>query len=295
MMSALLPLLLASKAALASGGGGFHSWTQFVPGFGPDGAVTHIFGPEAFVIATSWIIVGVILFGAVLARRGLDAARAQGGMGQYVPDATLSARNLFEIVIEWLNDLVTTTIEHKDAKVFFPFLATFFFYIAVSNFSGFIPGFLPPTENMSHNFAMAISVFIMFMVAGLFWDAKAFILHLAGPVKLLMVPFFMLETLSLCIRPISLSIRLTVNIYVDHLLQATIRGLGADFGGWLFEPLRYVLGAVAPLPLYFLAALVCVVQAFVFTLLSTIYVNLSLPHGHHDDGHKDGDGHAHAH
>lgn len=291
MISALLPLLLLSGPVLASGGeGGFHSWTQFIPGFGPDGAVTHIFGSNAFFMASSWIIVGVLLAGAAIARSGLEAVRARGGTDQYIPDSGMSVRNFFEIVVEWLYELVTTTIEHKDAGLFFPFLATFFLYIAAANFSGFIPGFLPPTENISHNVAMALTVFVMFMIAGLAWDAKAFVLHLAGPVKALMIPFFLLEVLSLCIRPVSLSIRLTVNIYVDHLLQATIRGLGADFGGWIFEPLRYLLGAVAPLPLYFLATLVCVVQAFVFTLLSTIYVNLSLPHGHHDD-HGQGDGH----
>ena len=80
----------------------------------------------------------------------------------------------------------------------------------------------------------------------------------------------------------SLTVRLGVNIAVDHLLQTIARTLGDTFLG--------VFGAATlPVPLYFLGLLVCVVQAFVFALLTTIYISLSVAHG---DGHDD---HAHAH
>jgi F-type H+-transporting ATPase subunit a len=97
-----------------------------------------------------------------------------------------------------------------------------------------------------------------------------------GPILILSPAFLILETISLLVRPVSLTVRLGVNISVDHLLQGIARTLGDTFLG--------VVGAATlPVPLYFLGLLVCVVQAFVFALLTTIYVSLSVAHAdeHH--------------
>ncbi|MFZ5475493.1 MAG: F0F1 ATP synthase subunit A [Myxococcota bacterium] len=252
------------------------SWFQLVPGFehGESFGLTTD-AHHAFFIPTSWAVVGFVLLLAGLARMGLERAKSQQGAAKYVPDATLTVRNAFEIVIEWLWGMVEGML-HKEAKPFFPLVATLFLYILIANLSGFVPGMLPPTENISHNFAMALCVFVTFVWAGLSRDAVGFLKHLAGPVVLLMPVFFVLESISVLIRPVSLSVRLTVNIFVDHLLSSIARELGAGFVG--------AIGAIVlPVPLYFLGLLVCVVQAFVFALLTTIYISLSVPHG---DGHS---------
>jgi F-type H+-transporting ATPase subunit a len=179
-------------------------------------------------------------------------------------------------VIEWLFGLMESTIgNRKDAEAFFPLVGTIFVYVLVSNLVGFIPGVIPATEDMSHNLALAGVVFLVFNYAGLSRNGFGYIKHLAGPVAAIAPVFFLLESFSL-----------SVNIFVDHLLAGIVRGLGSEFLGFLG-------GAILPVPLFFLGLLVCVVQAFVFALLTTIYISLSVAHDDH--GHGDDHDHAHAH
>ena len=174
----------------------------------------------------------------------------------------------------------------KEVKAFFPLVGSLFVFVFVANFSGFIPGLRPPTDNLSSNLAMALTVFVVFNYAGLSRNGLGYLKHLGGPVIWLAPAFFVLETTSLLVRPMSLSIRLYVNIFVDHLLQ----GIARDLGGPL-STIPGLIGAVAlPVPLYFLGLLVCSVQAFVFALLTVIYVAQAVAH---DDAHDHDHGHAH--
>jgi F-type H+-transporting ATPase subunit a len=276
----MISLLGLYAAAISGAQAATFSWYQLVPGFEDGGAVGTALGLHdghgAFVILTAWGIVAALLGLALVARGQLNAAIARGGTAAFVPDGTLTVRNFFELVCEWQYDLIRGMVGDHEAKAFFPLIGTIFFYVLFSNVSGFIPGHLPPTENFSHNLALALCVFVVFNYAGFSRQGFGYVKHLMGPIALLAPAFLVLETISLLIRPISLTVRLGVNIFVDHLLQSIFRGLGDTFFG--------VLGAaVVPVPLYFLGLLVCVVQAFVFALLTTIYVNLSVAHGdeHH--------------
>jgi len=292
----MISSLLASLATRGLGAVvGSFSWFQLLPGFG-DGSVAHALGihigaddhDPSFTIPTAWAVVALILVLALFARMGLERAKASGGMEAMVPESGLSARNLFEVVIEWLFGLMETTIgNRKEALAFFPLVGTIFVYVLVSNLVGFIPGVLPATEDISHNLALALTVFLVFNYAGLSRNGFGYIKHLAGPVAAIAPVFFLLESFSLLVRPISLTFRLSVNIFVDHLLAGIVRGLGSEFLGFLG-------GAILPVPLFFLGLLVCVVQAFVFALLTTIYISLSVAHDDHGHGH-DGHDHDHAH
>ena len=272
MISALLAkLAVGGMGAMVSS----FSWFQLIPGFGGDASVGTALGlnhaAEVYLIPTTWAVVLGLLGLAGVARMGLNRALARGGTAAFVPDTGLTVRNAFEVVLEWLFNLATTLLGKREATAFFPLTATLFIYVLAANLSGFIPGIIPATENFSHNLALATCVFLVFNYAGLARDAAGYFKHLAGPVILLAPMFFVLETISLFIRPMSLTIRLTVNIFVDHLLSAVARDLGGDLLG-------IVGGVVLPVPLYFLGLLVCVVQAFVFALLTMIYISLSVPH-----------------
>ncbi|MDP2305218.1 MAG: F0F1 ATP synthase subunit A [Pseudomonadota bacterium] len=276
-MISLLGLLLAGTSGAQASS---FSWYQLLPGFGAESEVGHALGlnqaHDAFLIPTVWGIVAFLLVVAGLARMGLQRAIAKGGIAAYVPDSGLTIRNAFEIVIEWLYELVAGMIGKTEAKAFLPLVATLFLYVLVSNLSGFVPGVLPATENFSHNLALALCVFVVFNYAGLSRQGMGYLKHLAGPIAVLAPVFLVLETISLLIRPVSLTVRLSVNIFVDHLLQTIVRGLGDSFLGFLGA-------AILPVPIYFLGLLVCVVQAFVFALLTTIYISLSVAHAdeHH--------------
>lgn len=271
-MISLLGLLLAGTSGAEASS---FSWYQLLPGFGERTEVGDALGlnqpHDAFLIPTVWGVVLLLLGAAAIARTGLQRAIAKGGMAAYVPDSGLSIRNVFEIVIEWLYELVAGMTGKAEAKAFLPLVATLFLYVLVSNVSGFVPGVLPATENFSHNLALALCVFVVFNYAGLSRQGFGYIKHLAGPIAVLAPVFLVLETISLLIRPISLTVRLSVNIFVDHLLQTISRDLGDSFLG-------FVGAAILPVPIYFLGLLVCVVQAFVFALLTTIYISLSVAH-----------------
>lgn len=275
----MISLLGLYAAATSSAQASNFTWYQLVPGFADGGSVGTALGLHeghgAFVILTAWGIVVALLGAAFIARMQLQSAMAKGGTAAFVPDSGLSIRNIFEVILEWQYDLIHSMIG-KETKHFFPLIATIFLYVLASNLSGFIPGHLPPTENFSHNLALALCVFIVFNYAGFTRQGFGYIKHLMGPILILSPAFLVLETISLLVRPVSLTVRLGVNISVDHLLQGIARTLGDTFLG--------VVGAATlPVPLYFLGLLVCVVQAFVFALLTTIYVSLSVAHAdeHH--------------
>ncbi len=256
------------------------SWFQLLPTIG-DGTAGSALGladvHEAVFIPTTWAIVIAILAVAGLARLSLNAALARPGTDKYLADTGLSLRNVFEMIVEFLADLMKQSLGEKETRAFFPLVGGLFVYILFANLSGFIPGLRPPTDNLSSNFAMAITVFLVFNYAGLSRNGLGYIKHLGGPVAWLAPVFFVLESVSLLIRPMSLSMRLTVNIFVDHLLQGIARGLGD--GSVLAVPMAIVL----PVPLYFLGLLVCTVQAFVFALLTIIYVSQATAHEDHGE------------
>lgn len=276
-LSLLAAILARTSGAYASG----FSWFQLLPGMTGEHGLGESLGlrdpHEAFFLPTTWTLVVVLLGLAFLGRRGLDRARARPAAERYLPDSGFSLRNLFEIVTAFLWNMLESNLGRQEARAFFPLVGALFSYILLANLSGFIPGVLPPTDNFSSNFALAVTVFVVFNYAGLARNGLGYLKHLAGPVWWLAPAFFVLETVSLLIRPLSLTIRLTVNIFVDHMLQTIARDLGGLMG---------VIGAVVlPVPLYFLGLLVCVIQAFIFALLTTIYISQSVAHPDHGDGH----------
>lgn len=278
-MTLLTALLIGSSPAQAAG----FSWFQLLPGMHGEhglGASLGLHDPhEAFVIPTAWFVVALLFVGAFVARAGLERARARPESERYLPDAGLTPRNVFEMITGFVWQMMESNMGAKEAKAFFPLVAGLFVYILLANLGGFFPGFLPPTDNFSSNFAMAMTVFVVFNYAGFARNGFGYVKHLMGPVAWLAPAFLILETISLFIRPLSLTIRLTVNIFVDHMLQGISRGLG-DLAG-------FVGASIVPVPLYFLGLLVCVIQAFIFALLTTIYISQSVAHTdeHHDPHH----------
>ncbi len=288
-------LRIVERAALHYVGGAVSdfSWFQMIPGISkPVGGQTlgqalHLHDAhEAVFIPTTWALVLVILAVAGIARMGLNRAIAREGTDKFLPDSTMTFRNAFEMVVEFISDLMHQNLSAKEVNAFFPLVGSLFVFVFVANFSGFIPGLRPPTDNLSSNFALALTVFVVFNYAGLSRNGLGYLKHLGGPVIWLAPAFFVLETTSLLVRPMSLSIRLYVNIFVDHLLQ----GIARDLGGPLSTIPGLIGAVVLPIPLYFLGLLVCSVQAFVFALLTVIYVAQAVAH---DDAHDHDHGHAH--
>ena len=214
-----------------------------------------------------WVCIG-LLVGSFVARIGLSRALSQGGTLQYVPDSSMTSRNFFELFTGALFGLVSDLLGRENGKKFFWLSAGLFIYILSSNLLGVVPGMLPPTGSLHHNFAMALVVLILFNGAGIKVQGLiGYLKHMWGPVAALGVLLFSIELLSfLVVRPYSLSLRLTGNMFGDHQVLTIMSGL---------VPIVY------PIIFLGLGMFVSFIQAFVFTLLSTIYIALAVEH--HDD------------
>jgi F-type H+-transporting ATPase subunit a len=231
-------------------------------------------------LAASFAVMLVIVFLALLTRQALDNREAA-----VIPDTQLTLRTFFEVWIGYWYGLMKDMMGPKRAKRYFPLVGSLSVFIVVSNFLGLIPGFSPPTSNWNVTLGCAAIVFVMFNYYGIEENGLGYVKHLFGPwlgwplvpVNLLL---FVVETFSLFIRPLTLSIRLMLNMAVDHLLVTIALGMIALF---------------LPVPVLVLSTLVCIVQVLVFCILTSIYITLATEHGDHETeakGHGAGGPHA---
>jgi len=179
-------------------------------------------------------------------------------------------QNFMETVIDAILNLCDENIGHHWARHFFPLIATIALFIAVGNFMGLIPGFYSPTSNINTNAAMAIPVFLATHVYGIRVHGFGYLKHFVGPIRSifalpLMMLMFVIEFIGHLVRPVTLSVRLFGNMVAKHYLLAVL-GLLAPW--------------VIPTAILLLGVLVSVIQAFVFTLLATLYLAGAVEEAH---------------
>ncbi|HCH61653.1 MAG: ATP synthase F0 subunit A [Deltaproteobacteria bacterium] len=225
---------------------------------------------DAIRIVTSWAIcIGLLLF-AVVARAGLKVVQNKGGTAQFIPGTGLGITALFELYTGAILGMLDGVLSKEDAKRYYWLLGGTFLYIFISNLMSVVPGGLPPTDNISTNAAMALVVLGVYVFEGVRRTGMHFFKHMMGPVLPLAPLIFAIEAAGVfIIRPASLTLRLFGNINGDHMVFTEMLNLVP-----LFVPAIF-LG---------LGIWVSFLQAFVFTLLSAIYLLLSVDHGD-DDGH----------
>lgn len=182
-----------------------------------------------------------------------------------VPQAKFSLVVAVEAVFDFLHKLARDSVGEKYLASFLPFIAGFFVFIIVCNLSGLVPGLPPATESMSTTVALGVISFFLYNYAGLREHGLSYSKQFFGPLLFIAPLFFVIEVFSHLSRPASLSLRLMVNIFADHLL------LG------VFTDLTYL---VMPAVLLFFGLLVACLQSFVFTLLTSIYISLAVSHDH---------------
>lgn len=221
--------------------------------------------PEAYnhVVMAGAVALVTIACMAV-ARMQLNRAMATSE-GALVPDSHWSFRNFFEIIAESLYKLTESVIGHHDAPIYYPIIGTLFVFIFVSNLLGLIPGLLPPTDNLNTTLALGSFVFIYYNYAGLRAHGIAYLKHFLGPVLWLAPLMLIIELASHIFRPLSLALRLRGNIMGDHVVLHVFSGL-----------VPYLL----PVVFYGLGVFVAFIQAFVFCLMTMVYISLSTSHDH---------------
>jgi F-type H+-transporting ATPase subunit a len=192
-----------------------------------------------------------------------------------IPEDKLTLRTFFEAFIGAFYDMMKDMMGPKRAKRYFPVIGTSACFIFFSNILGLFPGFTPPTSSLNITLGCAIIVFLSFNYYGIKENGVGYLKHLAGPwLGVFGLPIniliFGVEIISLFVRPITLSIRLMLNMAVDHLLGTIVLGM---------------VSLLVPIPIMILGTLVCVVQVFVFCLLSSIYISLATEHEEHGEEH----------
>ncbi len=226
---------------------------------------------DAIRVVTTWFICIGLLLAGFLARSGLNAVKAKGGTAQYVPAAGLGGlAGIFELYTGAILGMVEGTLGKVESRRYFWLLGGLFLYIFVGNLMSVVPGGLPPTDNINNNAAMAIVVLSVYVVEGVRRTGVGFFKHMMGPVWWLAPLIFLIEGAGVfLIRPVSLTLRLFGNINGDHTV---------------FSEMLNLVPIGVPAIFLGLGIWVSFLQAFVFTLLSAIYLMLSVDHGD-DEGH----------
>lgn len=227
---------------------------------------------EGLVIRALAVIALLVLASLAVRKR---LAATNGGI---VPDEGVTVRNTIEVILEGLTGLAKQTMG-PEWKKWFPFVGAMFFFILIANLIGLIPGIGGITDNVNTAAAWAIISYVLFNYVGIrehgighylikYMGPSFYTWHVGGKhihVRPLFWLFFPLETILDAARMATLSIRLIANMFADHTVVAVFLGL---------VPIG------VPAIFLGLGIMVCVLQAFVFSLLTMIYVNLALQEAH---------------
>jgi F-type H+-transporting ATPase subunit a len=197
-------------------------------------------------------------------------------------------RNLFEAMVLFVRDgIARPSIGGHDADRFLPYLWTVFFFILFSNLLGLVPGLASSTGNINVTGVLALMTFLVVVGSGMkqlgvagFW--LGLVPHLDVPIWLkpvLWLLMLVIEVAGLFIKHIVLAIRLFANMLAGHIVLSVVLGF------ILFVKGSGLIFIVAPasiagaLGLYFLELLVAVLQAYIFTFLSALFIGSAVhPH-----------------
>lgn len=227
------------------------------------------------------MLIALILFVWIMLK---VAARYKKGEG--VRTAPSGMQGLLEPVITFVRDEVAKpNLGHKSDK-YLPYLLTVFFFILVNNIFGLIPG----SANVTGNIAFTAVLGLISFVVILFSSNSHYWGHIFNPpgvplgVKFILVP---VEFLSVFIKPFALIIRLFANMVAGHIIIICLISLIFIFGelsvyaGWGASPLAVGFTVF----IYFIEVLVAFLQAFIFTMLTAVFIGQAFEGEHHDEAH----------
>lgn len=179
-------------------------------------------------------------------------------------------QNFLEVIVESALKLSEDNIGHKWGEYFFPLIGTIGVYVLVCNLMGLIPGFTAPTSNINTTASVAVPVFLATHYYGIRIHGFRYVNHFLGPVRSiaaipLMILMFFVELIGHLVRPVTLSVRLFGNMIAKHMIL---------FALGLLAPL------IVPVAILGLGVLVSLIQAFVFVLLTALYLAGAVEEAH---------------
>ncbi len=214
----------------------------------------------SFTNSSLWMTIAVVVAGGTLA--------IAAGRGAMVPGRLQTVAELF---YEFIAGLIKETIGAQGRK-YFPIIFTVFAFVLTGNLLGMIPYSFTFTSHIIVTFAMAIVIFIAVTVLGFVKHGMHFFTFFVPPgTPLVMYPLMIpIEILSYLSRPISLAVRLFANMMAGHILLKVIAGFVAAMGVFGILPLALVVALTG------LELIIAFLQAYVFTILTCLYINDAL-------------------
>ena len=179
-------------------------------------------------------------------------------------------QNFVETLVEAMFNLSVENIGHEYGEFFFPLICTLFMYILTCNLFGLVPGFDSPTANINVTASLAVPVFFIYQLWGFKVHGFRYIKHFLGPIQSiyalpLMMFMFATEVISHIARPLTIAVRLFGNMFAKHLMLLV---------------LAVLLPLFVPDLILLLGFGISIVQAFVFTLLASVYIAGAVQEAH---------------
>ncbi len=251
----------ADAAHGAEGGLQIHPMDQFIvqPLFGD--------GPIAWYTPTNvtlWMLLAIV---------GVFILMVMGSRGRAIVPSR--AQSVAELTYGFIRKMVED-VAGKDALPFFPYIMTLFLFIVMANFLGLIPMSFTTTSHIAVTAVLALAVFLTVTAVGFIKNGAAFLgLFWVSSAPMALRPILaIIELISYFVRPVSHSIRLAGNVMAGHAVIKVFAGFAGVLG----------LGAVAPIvaitAVYGLEVLVAFIQAYVFTILTCVYLRDALHPSH---------------
>lgn len=192
-------------------------------------------------------------------------------------------QSFFEVIVMYIIDEVAKPVLGDKYKKYLPYLLTIFFFIWFNNMLGLIPGGANLTGNIAVTMMLAVTTFLITNL-GANWNYWKHILWTPGvplPLRIIILP---IELVGIFTKPFSLMVRLFANITAGHIIILSFIGLIFIFNSIAVAPVSIAFG----LFMFAMELFVAILQAYIFTLLSAMYIGSSIEehsHGDHDHGH----------
>ncbi|MGB3182507.1 MAG: F0F1 ATP synthase subunit A [Cyclobacteriaceae bacterium] len=216
------------------------------------------------------LIILMLIFFSIASKYKKNPKKAPSGL-----------QSLFEPIIIFVRDeIVKPNIGPKKYERFMPYLLTLFFFIWFANLFGLLPGAANLTGNIAVTFTLAVITFIVTNVNGNkdYWKHIFATPGVPKPVLLILVP---VEFLGLFTKPFALMIRLFVSITAGHIVILSIIALGFIFSSYAIG----IGGSLLVIFINIIELLVATIQAYVFTLFTSMYIGSAVAEHEHDVAH----------
>ena len=236
---------------------GIHEWWAEFGSLG----LTWLNGDHISFIHVALSLLSVVVIGILIA--------ASWKKFKPEPDAKLTPRTFFELIIELVHNLLKEQLhDAKKARKYLPLVLGLAVFIFFNNIMALIPGLAPATDNLNTNVGMALLVFFVSTIAGIREKGVGHVLlEMCGPgfgkhnIPFMAPLMFPIELVGQVVRPVTLTVRLMGNMYGDHAVVAVLMTLVA---------------AGIPAIMMCLGALVVVIQTAVFCILTVVYISMAI-------------------